>query len=111
MDESKKNDIKKLFQIIREEMGVSKEQIISDDRKSIPTNARYILCAAFKLKFNMTAKESGRILNRHHASILNGLYQFHNRYLVEDTFKVSADKVFSRAEIDYKGYRMTDYKS
>lgn len=96
--------------IIEVNTKIGKHAIFSKSRTTDNTDARFIFCVALKLKYNFTARDISELLKRHHASVLNAFYEFHNRYILEIDYRNKVKRIFEAAEIKYDGRKLTDYK-
>jgi chromosomal replication initiation ATPase DnaA len=82
----------KVAQIVADAFGVSREDILSYNRKDMVVKARHTLYESLN-SLGEKASHIGKYLNRCHTTVGHGLIEYDNLYRYDDEFRRRADIV------------------
>ena len=92
-----------IFEVVCKVCGLTKEQIVSDSRKRTIVDGRKMVCAALKIKHNVTLTEIGEMLgNRDHTSIRHLLLKFKDHCQNDEEFRRKAKSVLNKIGSDFQ---------
>ena len=92
----KKEDI---LEIISEECGVTAAEAMKKSRKSEFVKVRHIYCAILKKYYGFSYPKIGEIMDKDHTTIINSVDKFRNRYINEEDYRETINKIYNRIGI------------
>jgi len=92
----KKEDI---LEIISEECGVSVNDVMKKSRKSELVKVRHIYSAILKKYYGFSYPKIGEIMDKDHTTIINSVDKFRNRYINEEEYRDTINKIYNRIGI------------
>lgn len=89
----KKEELERIYDIVEEELGITKEQILSKNREREVVNARRIIALVLLKNKVCTTTKVGELLNRDHSSISHYKKTTNHLLSIEDSLRESFEKI------------------
>ncbi len=83
----------KILKYVSMRYGIKKEDITGPKRDAAVKNARHICAFLMRDMLNMTYKEIGTVLNKHHSTIMDSCLKIENNIKKSDTFHREIDEI------------------
>jgi chromosomal replication initiation ATPase DnaA len=85
-------EIERMIYIVSETVGVRKSDIQGNCRKKDLAAARHLVCYYLYNVFGLSLTRIGKILNKHHSTVIHALRQHDGRYAFDKEYRDYFDK-------------------
>ena len=85
-------EIERMLYVVAEIVGVKKSDIESNGRQKDKVIARHIACYYLYNVFGMTLTQIGKMLKKHHSSVIHALREHDGRYACDKEYQSVFDK-------------------